>query len=187
MINEIKFYIEYLKGKDVSEVLRVLKTSTDIGVNEKNLIYLYLFPRPLLDMELPGRIMDERGPGKEVGSLVPDLRETAILLEAYQTEQYRRFMKHLLHSYLDPENIFPILGNGQTECGLCKKRLFEKDSWDSICKANPGNKEIGRKEYLAFGSTGSNVNLCLDCIVQLKALGDLLNVIEPGYLNYIKR
>lgn len=180
-MESFKFYIDKLKNCNVHEVLNLLKTDQDLGVDEKNLIYLYLFPRPLLDRQLPERVQSYRGKQSQ-GFLQPNLGEISLLIEAYRTEQYRRFMKHLFHSFLNPEQLFPIAGNGQHECALCGKNLYEENSWSDLCSRFSYNPEKEKKEYLAFGSKNSNIVLCLDCIIQLKEASVLLEEIEPGYL-----
>ena len=82
----VKKYIEILSGKEESRVISALRGLPDLNRNEKNLIYTYLFPKPLLHMELPSVIMSDRGKHTE-GHLVEDFEETLILLRAYRTLQ----------------------------------------------------------------------------------------------------
>lgn len=184
-MENLKFYISQLQGKELHEVLSILKGSTDLSTEEKNFIYLYLFPRPLLDMELPGRIMANRK-SQSVGWLEPKLSEIALLVEAYKSEQYKRYIKHLIHSFRDPSKLFPIDGDGQCNCGLCGKNLYEYGAWNTKCLQFPDSPEITRKEYLAFTSESSNISLCKDCLVQLNSLHETLETLEPGYLDWTK-
>ena len=46
-MNSLKFYIDKLKDCDAHEVINSLRVNPVLSVEEKNLIYLYLFPRPL--------------------------------------------------------------------------------------------------------------------------------------------
>ena len=176
-----KFYIDKLKNCEVHEAINLLRVEPDLSIEEKNLIYLYLFPRPLLDKQLPERVQANRG-NQYQGYLQPNLGEVGLFIEAYRTEQYKRFMKHLFHSFIDPMQLFPIAGNGQCECALCGKNLYENEAWSEMCLRFPQSGEQNKKEYLAFGSKNSNINLCLDCIVQLKEASIILEEIEPGYL-----
>lgn len=182
-LKEVKDIIEYLKGMEHHQVLNYLK-KYNIDIPIKNLIYLYLFPRPLLDMELPYRIINQRkSNGNQSGYLTPNISEISLIIEAYRTQQYRRFIKHLLHSFTDPSNIFPVNGNGQCNCNLCGKGLYEFESWSSICSRFPEDyKEKKNKEFLAYGSLGSNLSLCVDCIIQLTETRIILNEIEPNFL-----
>lgn len=189
MTTDLSVYIKSLREvNDTHQVIESLRTSS-LSIPEKNLVYLYLYPRPLLDRELPGRIQENRvREQREVGWLEPEISEVALLIEAYRTQQYRRFIKHLLHTFTGEEaakNISPILGYAQDTCGLCGKRLFEWGAWESEVdkfKNTPSFPERERKEYLSFGGKGSNISLCLDCIVQLQEVNRILETIEPGYL-----
>ena len=180
-MNSLKFYIDRLKDCTVHEAVGLLKVDQELSIEEKNLIYLYLFPRPLLDRQLPERVKSYRGKQSQ-GFLQPNLGEIGLLVEAYRTEQYKRFMKHLFHSFTNPEHLYPVAGNGQCECALCGKNLYEEDVWNDMCTRFPGSDEKNKKEYLAYGSKNSSINLCLDCIIQLKETSILLEELEPGYL-----
>ena len=185
-MNSLKQYIEIWKNvNDTHQVIEYLK-NLDLSIQEKNLIYLYLFPRPLLDMELPGRIQRARrdSGNNGTGYLEPNVYEISLLVEAYRTQQYRRFIKHLLHCFTDPKNIHPVNGYQFCECGLCKKRLFELGAWNNECSKfkNSVHPEETKKEFLAYGADGSNITLCIDCIIQLQEVNRFLEDIEPGYL-----
>ena len=190
MTTDLSVYIKSLREvNDTHQVIESLRTSS-LSIPEKNLVYLYLYPRPLLDKELPGRIQENRRrlQGGETGWLVPEISEVALLIEAYRTQQYKRFIKHLLHTFTGhgvEGNINPVQGYAQETCGLCGKRLFEWGAWNSEVdkfKNTPSFPERDKKEYLAFGGKGSNISLCLDCIVQLQEVNRILETIEPGYL-----
>ena len=106
-MNSLKFYIDRLKDCTVHEAVGLLKVDQELSIEEKNLIYLYLFPRPLLDRQLPERVQSYRGKQSQ-GFLQPNLGEIGLLVEAYRTEQYKRFMKHLFHSFTNPEHLYPV-------------------------------------------------------------------------------
>lgn len=185
-MESLKNYIEKLKElKDAHKVIESLKQSS-LDIQQKNLIYLYLFPRPLLDKELPIRIQEARrsSGNNGCGYLEENMYEVSLIIEAYRTEQYKRFIKHLLHTFTVPENIHPVNGFGQCNCAICGKNIYEFGSWTSECSKYKTirHPEETRKEYLAFGGKGSTVNLCLDCIVQLQEVNKILESIEPGYL-----
>ena len=177
-------YLNSLKNlnNDSHQIIEKLRTCNDLSIPEKNLIYLYFFPRPLLDMELPYRINEMRG-NNQSGYLEPNLPEISLIIEAYRTEQYRRYIKHLFHSFTNPIDIHPVDGFGKCNCGLCKKEIYELKSWNEICNRFSDNyKEKENKEYLSYGSTGSNISLCIDCIIQLNEAKNLLTEIEPDFL-----
>lgn len=175
--------IKELKGNTPDVILNILKNNNQLIADEKNLIYLYLNPRPLLDMELPKRIQNSRtNENNIVGSLTPNLKEATLIIEAYRSEQYNRYIKHLMYSFLlDPEKIHPVIGEGHSNCGICYKEIHEQSYWNE----NISNHDVNR-EYLAFRSDNSNIMLCLDCLIQLKYAHDILEKIEPGFLKYGK-
>jgi hypothetical protein len=60
--------------------------------------------------------------------------------------------------------------------------------WTEECKKFPQLEEKEKKEFLAFGSKQSSIELCLDCLIQLQGLNDILKILEgENYLNkYLK-
>ena len=181
-LESVKRYIDLLRGKEEEKLVSILKTLGDLTREEKNLIYRYLYPRRILDKELPGFISKHRNGSR--GSLVPDDEEAGILVEAYRGPQYSRYVRHLLHSFLDPSKVYPLAGDSNLECGICKKPVYQEDAWKSICSKVLDFGEQDRKEYLCFASKESDIVLCLNCIVQLQRLDEILRVIEGE--NYLK-
>lgn len=185
-----KKYVDILQGKDENKVIGSLKYLDDLTRNEKNLIYTYLFPKPLLHMELPKVILGERGRHSE-GFLEKHFDEVLILVRAYRGLQYKKFMQHLLHSFIeDQKKIFVEEAVGEHSCAICKKTLYDFSYWKNLCDKNPAYGEQERKEFLAYGSVQSSLHMCLDCMVQLRALHEILQVLEgPYYLGagYLKQ
>lgn len=172
--NCIDYFIKNESDKDF--VLQCLSKSKKLNNLDKNLIYVYLFPRQLLDRELITRIEKYRnGLSNSTGFLYPNYGEITLLIEAYRTQQYSRYIKHLFHSFIkeDGDNVFPINGEGEHECGLCGKRIFEFTNWTNNYSINDNHKE-----FLSFGSSSTEISLCLDCLVQLKTAFNLLSNIE---------
>lgn len=189
MENIKKYFIE-LKGiKDKKKIYEVLAAAQDLTSDEKNLIYFTKLPRPLLDMELPSRIMKYRGQENQKGFLTPNTQEIGLLLEALRTAQYSRFMFHNLHAFLgDGVEIFPVSGNEECECSLCRKKTYPYEKWAELCNQYPGTGEEENKEYLAFGSDHTKLTICLDCLVQLRSLHEFLKTVEgENYLDYKQR
>lgn len=183
----VKQYIEVLRDKDEKKVLGSLKYLSDLTRDEKNLIYTYLFPKPLLHLELPKVIIEGRGRHTE-GYLSENFEETLLLLRAYRTLQYKKYILHLLHSFIEDEKKIFVEEmkdpSGHT-CGLCKKVIYDYDYWKSLCDKNPAFGEQERKEYLAYGSTQSSQHICINCMIQLRNLHSILSVIEgPNYLSW---
>lgn len=187
-MERIKHYIDVLSKKKYKKdyILSFLADCPDLDDDRKNLIYFYLQPRPLLDMELPSRIFSYRGPNT-TGYLSPNITETGLLLEAYRTPQYNRFMRHLLHSFTNPDEVFPLLGHNKCECGLCKRDIWAYGAWDGILDQYPdfAEGERNQKRYLAFACDQSQITLCLPCLIQLLNLNELLKIIEgDNYLDW---
>ena len=70
-----------------------------------------------------------------------------------------------------------------TECVCCGKKIWEFGKWKSLVDSNPDSPEGSRKEYLMFGSTESKVGLCINCMIQLKGLEELLRELDPDFLS----
>lgn len=183
MIDNIKKYIKELQGVDPQSTLEILRVASDLNRDEKNIIYIYLHPKPLLHMELPSIIKAGRGKHIE-GFRKEKLEEILILLRAYRTTQYHRYILHLLHSFIQNSRSVYVEDDGpDCQCGLCGKKLHLQKKWTSLCEATPKFGEQYRKEFLAFSSSQSSQRVCINCILQLRALHRLLEGIEgPGYL-----
>jgi hypothetical protein len=177
-IKLIKEYIKKFDTKSKSDVLDYLKSmGNHLTVDEKNAIFVYLFPISLLDRELPGKIQSNRGRNYK-GELVPCDSEIVLLQGAYKSKQYNRYIRHLLHSFMDPKNVYPLTGRFKTSCGSCGKELYHFEVWEEECNKFPKLDEKNKKEFLAYGSKTSDIELCLDCLVQLNCLNDILKQLE---------
>lgn len=186
-MKKLKPYIDYLSAYKISkeETLKLLKENTDLNNLEKNIIYLYLFPRPLGDRELPSRVRKYRESINNLtGSLGEDLNEVALLIEAERTEQYRKFMHHIMIAFGDPLKISPVSGEDLDDCPICGKKLYELDIWNKNLPENSPERE--RKEFLSFGSCESSLQICLDCLVQLNLAKEYLHEIDPDFLGWLK-
>lgn len=187
MINpeKIKPFVDYILSGGVSseQAVELLKNEGSLTNEERRLIYMYCFPRPLGDRELPSRVMKSRkarGVNYRNGFLQPDDLETSLIIEAGKTMQYERFIKHIMHAFSDPQKIYQISGTDILECPICGKKLRELNIWDSTLDR--------AKEHLAFGSpTETNIVLCMDCLIQLINAADIIQVLDPGYLDWTKR
>lgn len=187
--NNIKMYVDYLLSNNIKEDEggKMIGECNKLSSDEKNLIYAYAYPRPLRDRELPSRVQNFRQQKgiPLIGSLTPTA-EAILIVEAARTEQYGKFIKHLIHAFSDPSKIFPLEGTGETECPICGKILMEKTMWDDILSKDPTNPEKDKREFLAFGSTESSITLCVDCLVQLIQAATLLEEIDPEFLSWKK-
>lgn len=187
MINaeKIKPFIDYLiqERTEKTTAKELLEQEPTLTQDEKRLIYMYCYPRPLQDRELPDRVMrarKKRGPNARNGFLEPDDLETSLIIEAGKTSQYERFIKHLMHSYSSPQNVCQISGTDTLECPICGKKLRELNIWDSTLDHT--------REHLAFGSPSeTNIVLCIDCLTQLVNAAEIIQILDPGYLDWTKR
>ena len=190
MAESLKQYVDYLLENKIDEVTgsKLINDCKDLSSFDKKLIYAYVYPRLLRDGELPSRVQNFRKENNLplVGQLQAS-EESILLVEAERTGQYCKFIHHLVYSFSNPKNIFPVEGTGKSSCPICGKILYEKDLWDELIKQDPNSPEVNRREYLAFGSPNSSVSLCADCLAQLIYADELLESINPDYLYYRKR
>ena len=188
-MSKLRDYILQYGQYSVDQLFSILNNSTDLTRDGKNIIYIYLNPKPIAHMELPGIITSNRGNHQE-GYLTENLGEILILLRAYRSSQYSRFILHLLHSYVQNSNGIYVENDPEFDncnCGLCGKLIHNYPVWEELCNLNPSFKEQERKEYLAYGNNQSTQHLCLNCMIQLNALDRLLKNLEgSGYLSNFK-
>ena len=184
MEGKLKIIIDSLVGRSESEVLQILSNHQDLSSKEKNFIWTYLFPKPLQDYELPrvvGPYLESTNGG--YGYWTIDFRMILHLVRAARCSQYKNFMRHLIHSFIR-STPFPVSGHGHgKKCPICGKILYEYDFWKERCEGNNKLSDEQKKNYLAYGSNGSDIQLCLPCLIHLEKLDKILDMIETGYLN----
>ena len=118
----MKEIIEQLKNADKNTVISVLNKNDALTRFEKNLIYTYLFPEPLKDMELVDiykRYHKDHKPTEEKNEM-----EILFLLRAYRTRQYRNYILHLLHAFIQHQDLIAVDNSNSSEgltCGICGK------------------------------------------------------------------
>lgn len=166
-----KYLLENGIGKDEGE--KILRESKKLDIQEKRLIYSYCYPRHIGDYELPLHIQDYRkkqgNSGK--GWLVENNGEACILVEAYRSLQYSRFMRHLMHAFLNPDLLGSCSGLGDTQCPICGKTIYYHESWQNLGYDT-------NQEELAIMSKESSVCLCKDCLTQLIYAHNLITCFE---------
>lgn len=167
-----------IKGGSRPDILAILSKGENIPVSGghkinisllpgeyKNLIVLYIFPRYILDRQLPGYIQVVREKG---GS---DLNETAVILEAYRGQQYVKFIRHLFFSFVKDTY-------GNEDFSKAGKTTLIPPDFEGcpICGTHEG-------EFI--GSTQSGILLCPRCLCNLINASRVLDVLEPGFItNY---
>lgn len=163
--NIIKEYIDELSGATSDRVIDVMLFADELTGHEKRLIYRYLCPRPLGDYELIKRVAEEV---KQEDTLVE------IIVEAYRTEQYNKYLIHLFTSFCDPKLIYPVKGFGTGNCGICNRELSEIDKWHQ----ESDTEELNNKYNMCWGSTNSSIVLCKKCIIALQIAKKILSHLE---------
>lgn len=171
----LKIFTDYLlKAKiDQGKGDELIYSSNKIGDLEKLLIHSYCYPRKIGDYELPKIISEYRETHgiDPKGLLIKNPEEACILVEAYRSLQYGRFMRHLMHAFIEkPELISSVEGEGSDECAICGKTVYYFGSKDK-----EGDPE---DETLAFMSKDSSVCLCKNCLLQLAYSFELIGQIE---------
>ena len=183
----IRLAIEGLRGKSPEQAYNYLVNNC-YGMPREEMSIAYTLgtyqPQIFLDGDLKKFLEEHRAKiGRPRGSLIEDLDEVSLIIKAYLSPQYRRYIKHMMISFVTPEaKIFPVEGKDIEECGICHKPLYQFSEWQGICNANPRFGEQDRKEYLSIGSESSNNSICSDCLVQLKSAYEILEYLNPGFL-----
>lgn len=181
MAENLKVFTDYLlKNKiEQSKGDELILGSSKIGDIDKLLIHSYCYPRRIGDYELPKIIINYRKTsGIDLkGLLTKNPEEACILVEAFRSLQYGRFMRHLMHAFIEkPETISSVKGEGEDKCPICGKTVYYIGSQDKSMDLED--------ETLAFMSSESSVCLCKDCLLQLAYSSELIASIEgPGFLS----
>ena len=180
-MSNIKNFVSNLSYDPIGNKERLLADLKVSGLtrDEMNIVYKYFFPTPLEDYGLPPRIA-----GYRVAHGISDCgdpSEVAYLVEACKTEQYGRFMKHLMHAYENPEQIFPVSGEEEDTCVLCGKRTLGYSRWQKECPTDY------HRHYLSFSCSESSSTLCIDCLSRLIETKEIMEELDPGFLDWTKR
>ncbi len=179
-MKNLKDYTDYLlkSGITKEEGEKLLREDNKLTDNEKLLIHSYVYPRRIGDYELPSHIQNFLGNNLK-GTLELNHEESCILVEAYRSPQYGRFIRHLFHSYINPEKINPVEGDEIDKCPICGKKIYQYGIWQHLInEVKPGTSEKDNQEYLSWGSQESEVPICKDCLVQLIGAYTLIQSIE---------
>lgn len=185
-MKDLKPYIDFLRDNKIPENLALKQLANDtsgLSRDEKNLIYRFCYPRLLGDKELPERVKKYRNANKSsLGYLNPNLGEATLILEAANTPQYSRFIKHLYHAFQDTSKISPVEGIEKTDCPICGKIVLDFQLWNDTMNSTDSSEEYNNKEYLAFTSDKTSIKLCRNCLVQLLYSYDLMKDLDPNFL-----
>ena len=146
---------------------------------EKDVARAYLWPRRFLDGDLQREIEKFRDRSNMADvSRVPEVKELCVLMEAYRSPQYNKLIKDLIRYFTNTvtsTHVFPVasITEKDTKCEICGKQILYFDEWkesrDQLEKL--GIDALG---LLAYGNPGTSMCLCLNCLIQLNYLIDLL-------------
>jgi hypothetical protein len=183
---KIKQALSSISGKMPNEILYSLEYEIKgLSRQEKSLIYSLAINQPIIlkDGDLVKLIEEHRTALRNMrGSLQEDLDEVSLIIKAWRSPQYKKYIKHMMISFLNESLVFPVEGKFEDECGICHKPLYQYSNWKMRCENNPGFGEQNRKEYLSIGSRNSKNSICTNCLVQLGIAYDLLEYLYPGFL-----
>lgn len=182
-IELLKTHVSMCQDKTASEIISYLSEIPELDIPMKTLVY-NLSTYPIFqDGELPMKIKYSRYlRDKTIGFNDVDIPEISILASAYRSQQYKRFIKHLVFSFLNPTEIFPVISSTEESCGcsICGKVIYEEKRWLQLCEEYPSSGENLEKNFLQFSAKNTNISLCKNCIIQLKGLSEILKELEPG-------
>jgi hypothetical protein len=151
--------------------IKSLVLSTNLGDTRLNYFILDYYSDPMYsDGELLKNIERHRGGSQLNGSLTPDLDELRLLMQAFKSPQYNRFMHHIMNAYGNRQ-IYPIMDDQVFECCICWKKTFGSIMYNRWYANDPSDP---KKEHQAFTVDGTKTTICLDCLVQLKTFIGLL-------------
>lgn len=169
--------------------------SGKIPVNTETTAWKYwnswVHPRQLLEGDLEKEMTRIKPEETELGS-VPLIREPEVLLllEAFRGEQYHRVIQDLLVHLVPEASIVMLKQAAPMKCAVCGKPLLYFPAWSESLSDLPEFLQVSEKTYrshLAIGGDGTYACVCTDCLVQLGYLQRLLELLDPGILNFRKR
>jgi hypothetical protein len=166
-------YVNYVKSMPDSEKLKFLSSSHPEWTINK-ILYDYYTDEDIIlgDGDLLKLIESHRvGNIPREGISDMDPIEIHYLMKAWKSQQYHRFMCHILNRYTNPKNIskiHPIIINegDNIECGIC---------WRSLDGKSSGN--------LAFTSENTGTTLCSNCMYQLFMFTQLMSLLDNKEFN----
>ena len=146
---------------------------------EKDMARAYLWPRKFLDGDLQMGIEKFRDRSNMISiSRVPEIKELCVLMEAFRSPQYNKLIQHLIRYFtntITSTHVFPVasITEKDTKCEICGKQILYFDEWkessDQLEKLG-----VDTLSLLAYGNPKTSMCLCLNCLIQLNYLADLL-------------
>ena len=144
---------------------------------EKALVRAYLWPRQnYLDGDLQRELEIARDASGIIGiQTEPEIKELCVFLEAIRSQQYGSYLKRLIQKFTSTDHVFPstsITGR-DTTCEICGKQILYWPEWEQT-KGSLESIGVDSRSVLAYGHSGYPGCLCMNCIIQLNYLADIL-------------
>lgn len=178
-----KFAIEYLQSQVLTEkeILEWLQQENRLNNDEKLLVYSYLRDKPVIhDRELP-----------QLFSMAnSDIDKLAILIGAWRSEQYHRYMLHLLISFVVNDKTIHYVSTDETGyCGITGKEVYGLKKWNDITAKGGDDMitELNNKDHLAITNSINNQTdqmLSKEGLIYLHNLYEFLNYIDPNFMKH---
>lgn len=109
------------------------------------------------------------------GLLDPDLVEIDMLMRAYKSQQYRRFILHITRTYTNNE-VFPRLNGTGIECSVCWRPIYSLEDYTN--HVDP--KTDPNMEYVAFSNNFTRTHVCVNCLTNIVSLSEILKGFGDG-------
>lgn len=175
-------YIEYIKSLPYDEKIVFLTTNHPEWITNKILLDYYTFNDIILeDGDLLKLIESHRiGSIPRSGLADLDVNEVGYLMKAWKSQQYHRFMCHILYRYINQENGGPkplqsSSDNEVIECSVC---------WRPLNGFSPNVDS----NNLAITANGTRTCLCVSCYYQLLMFSQLMEVLgDEDFINLMSK
>lgn len=177
-------YVNYVKSLSPEDkVVYLTSTNPDWTIN-KILLDYYNSNKPVIlkDKELLEMIESHRGFNgvPKIGRTELDPDELSYLMKAWKSEQYHRFMCHIISRYLHKNaNIYPVSEESRMEfnCCVCWRTLYGVDPKKTDQLADMSMRST------AITTDGTQSCICLSCFTQLTMFGQLLELLDDDNYN----
>lgn len=173
-------YINYVKSLPYDEKIVFLTTHHPEWITNRILFDYYNTANDIIlcDGDLL-KLIESHRVGNIPRSGIEDLdtEEVGFLMKAWKSQQYHRFMCHIVFRYLNPINggVKTFTSNEKMECSIC---------WREIKGFSP---EVNSKD-LALTASGTQTNLCVSCYCQLVMFGQLMETLDDrDFINLISK
>jgi hypothetical protein len=145
---------------------------------EKALVRAYLWPRQnYLDGDLQRELEIARDASGIIGiQTEPEIKELCVFLEALRSQQYGVYLRRMIQKFTSSGgDVFPAtsITGRDTTCEVCGKQILYWPEWEQT-KSSLESIGVDPRSVLAYGHSGYPRCLCMNCIIQLNYLADIL-------------